>query len=172
MIFIPKKNKSNPIVASVLLAIAVIAAFLSRLFLYPTVAQIVALAVFSLALWTVVRFVMPRYEYELTDTELTVRRITGTRCETLGCMTLTAGIAIVKSPATAEEKAAFVSTFGKTDNRFNFCANIRADQYVYVTEFASKRIEVLLECDEAFAAEIRKRISACRSSGDGFYRFE
>ena len=130
----------------------------------------ISLIILTFAVYFIIRFAISEYSYEIADGVLIIKKKTGQRKNTVASLDLSTGYGVCRRPKTPEEKADFQSRFGNTDGRMNFCRNLFAQQYVYVTEFNGKKYELLLEIDEFFASELEKAIDSSKpnASSDDF----
>ncbi len=55
----------------------------------------------------------------------------------------------------------------KTSKRFNYCQNLKSEQYIIIYSDGDSSIEILFEPDEAFAAKLSALIAQSRQNGSG-----
>jgi len=164
MNFIPRKNSKGKITAAAVFASSfVVSSVGGVLDAYVGIINVAAAVVMSFALWLTVRFALTGYVYEINDGSLNVGKIIGSRRSEAASLNLSTCVGIYKKPKASDERREFSEKVGKTDRRMNFCTNIFADAYVYVTEFNGKIFEIYLEIDGAFAAEIERNVSIAKS---------
>ena len=157
MNFIPRKNSKGKITAAAVFAASfVVSSVGGVLNAYSGIINVAAAVVMSFALWLTVRFALTSYVYEISDESLNVGKIIGGRRSEVASLNLSTCVGLYKKPKNDEERRELARKTGKTDRRMNFCTNIFADAYVYVTEFNGKIFEIYLEIDGAFAAEIER----------------
>ena len=163
MNFIPQKNAKGKITAAAVFASSFVVSSIGGVFpAYGGIINVAAALVMSFALWITVRFALSSYVYEIKDGSLNIGKIVGSRRSEAASLNLTTCVAIYKKPKNAEESRELSKKIGKTDRRMNFCTNIFADAYVYVTEFNGKIYEIYLEIDGAFAAEIERNAAVAK----------
>lgn len=167
MIYRPKSNKKGAITAVILMIISVDAAAVAPVVSGASGAiNIAAIFLLVAALFVTTRFAMSAYEYRITEDDVVVTRTIGAKTTTVAALSLQTGEGIVKRPRKKDEKKAFADRFGKTEGRLNYCRNLFADQYVYVTEFNGKRYEILLEASEEFASALEEAVENAHARYD------
>ena len=165
MIYRPKSNKKGAITAAILIFISVDAAAVAPSLPGASGAiNIAAIFLLVAALFVTTRFAMSAYEYRITESDLVVTKTIGTKTTTVAALSLKTGEGIVKRPRKSDEKKAFEKRYGKTTGRLNYCRNLFAKQYVYVTEFNGARYEILLEASEEFAAALEEAVKNARAN--------
>ncbi len=167
MFYQPKADKKGAVTAAALLVMSVIVAAVAPLVSGASGAiNIAAICLLAAALFVTTRYAISEYAYQITQDSLVITRRIGTKTSTQAALSLKTGEGIVKKPRSKEEKRLFKERFGKTDSRLNYCRNIFAKQYVYITEFNGKRYEILLEVDDEFAAALEDAVKTARMGGD------
>lgn len=167
MFYSPKPDKKGAVTAVSLILLSAVVSAMSR-----TVPQaggifnVAAALVITAALFITIRFVISGYVYEITSDSLVVTKITGQRKTTVASLSLSEGVGVAAKPKTAEERAVFLAHFGKTDARMNFCRNLFAKSYVFVSYFNGKKYEILFETDEEFAKYLENAVIAARNLRD------
>ena len=163
MNFIPRKNANGKITAAAVFAASFVVSSVGRVLPeYGGIINVAAAIVISFALWLTVRFVLSSYVYEIKDGSLNVSKVVGSRRSEVASLNLSTCVGIYKKTKNPEENRELYEKIGKTDKRMNFCTNLFADAYVYVTEFNGKIFEIYLEIDGAFAAEIERNAAIAR----------
>lgn len=130
--------------------------------------QLAALAMAVVGLQYLIRFSLSEYRYVIDDlddgsSELLIFRKQGSRDIKVAHIELSKVKAVVRLADSPDIK----SKYGATTNRFNYCQNPgKAGQWVILYRDGEDFIELRFEPDDAFAAELRKRIVTTNDNTD------
>lgn len=153
MIYVPEKQKTARYAAFLSIIAGFVIMTISYGISYQMFFQVVALTLVIIGVFLLVRYVLSEFRYIIDD------RDDGT-CDFL--VFKKQGKNDVKvchiSLSSVEDVYRFGAKKVKSDTRFGYNQNITDDKYVLLVEDGSKRTEVIIEPDEIFLREIKKRI--------------
>ncbi|MCI8388302.1 MAG: hypothetical protein HFE63_07565 [Clostridiales bacterium] len=171
MTYKPQQNNRSKNTAFVLLIGAVVVwAISSFVSVGGAFIQLAAIVIAVVGIQIFVRYSLSEFRYILEDdddgdTSLLIYKRQGAREMKVCHVSLGKTVAVFKLNSMPD----FQKKYGTTSNRFNYCQNMGKDNmYVLIFRDGEKLIEVRFEPDEAFAAEMQKRMAVGEDDGRGF----
>lgn len=158
MRYTPPKNKTAKWIsfASLLVALALIGTLFLRV-RYQVFYEVLALLFYLFSFELLYRFVLTTYTYIIEDGNFIVMKQTGKRKMYACNLAMSTAIALVKTPKTGEEKAAFAERFGRVKIRYNYSQVIvPKETYSYLFEFNGETAEIVFQPNEEMTAMIRR----------------
>ena len=158
MRYTPKKNGTAKMIslACVILGCVLIATVFLDI-QYRVIYEIIALLFFVYSFELLFRYVFTEFTYILDEGNFIVMKRTGRRLMYACNVSMATALAIVKTPKTKAERAAFAEKFGRVSIRYNYCQVIRPkNTYSYLFEFNSQTAEIVFQPNEDMLAIIER----------------